>query len=179
MSIFVTIWISWWGGEFSNIFYLFIFSYFNFFSFNFFTYLFHFLLWSHSLSFNLYKFRSNLLYFTNTYMINAFSTIRVYIPNKVASVRETTFVCLNRCLIELLLNICLFPYKCQMLIVNFKYYRSNKSVSQFWVHIWKCYIIKCYKMLAIFTYNDMPFLRKWHNTVILVTTITSLHDLII
>ncbi len=65
-------------------------------------------------------------------MINTFNTIRVYIHNKVASVPATTFVCLNSCLFNLLLNICLFPYKyCKTLIVNFKYYRSNKSVSEF------------------------------------------------
>ncbi len=50
------------------------------------------------------------------------------LADKVASVPVTAFVCLNRCLLDLLLNICLFPYKyCKMLIVNFKYYRSNKS----------------------------------------------------
>ncbi len=32
-------------------------------------------------------------------MINTFSMIRVYIPNKVASVPATIFVCLNRCLL--------------------------------------------------------------------------------
>ncbi len=33
---------------------------------------------------------------------------------------------------EYLLNICFFTYKyCKMLTVNFKYYRSNKSVSEF------------------------------------------------
>ncbi len=53
-----------------------------------------------------------------------------------ASVPATTFVCLNRCLLDLLLNLCLFPYKyCKMLIVNVKYYRSNISVSEFWVHV--------------------------------------------
>ncbi len=49
-----------------------------------------------------------------------------------------------------------------------------EDISQMWqdaCHIWKYYIIKYYKMLVIFTYNDRhrSFLRKWHNTVIAPT----------
>ncbi len=56
------------------------------------------------------------------------STFLVY----VAYVLVITFACLNKCLIDLFLKICLFTYKYLNIIIdNFKYYRSNKSVSDF------------------------------------------------
>ncbi len=75
-----------------------------------------------------------------------------------ASVPATAFVCLNRCLLDLLLNICLFHYKYhKMLIVNFKYYRSNKSVSEFWV--WTIFIGATISMNAYSIRNLLNYLR--------------------
>ncbi len=46
-----------------------------------------------------------------------------------------------------------------------------EDITQMWqdaCNIWKCYMIKCYKMLVIFTYNDRHYviLRKRHITFI-------------
>ncbi len=43
-----------------------------------------------------------------------------------------------------------------------------EDISQMWqvaCHIWKYYIIKCYKMHVIVTYNDRHY-RTWHTTAI-------------